>query len=167
MQRFFIPFALACALAPVSGRAASLTLDCPGSERTDAPAIKAQAKAVLRKSPLKLMVFAGGKWMAFIDTPGEELEGVFYTYCDHSDGYFLLRKADGDMSGILIDEKTGAIMPGGQKVLFSPDRHAYLATEQPDGLDGEFWQVYALDGRISWGGMILFADRSAARPLPI
>jgi hypothetical protein len=55
-------------------------------------------------------------------------------------------------TGKLIDERTGRVLPAGQEVLFSPDRRAYLASEQLDGMDGSMWTVYSIEGMASWKG---------------
>jgi hypothetical protein len=51
-----------------------------------------------------------------------------------------------------VDDRTGSLLPGGESVLFSPDRQYYLAWEQPDGQDGETLKLCRRDGKILWKG---------------
>lgn len=102
---------------------------------------------------LQVNTAAGPRRFADKAPYGEELSGVRYEVCSEQDGFVLLHKADeGLFTGTLIDLQSGAVTPGGETVLFSPDRRAYFVTEQPDGLDGSQWKIYARDGRLSWSG---------------
>lgn len=83
----------------------------------------------------------------------EPFAGVRHQFCDRRDGFVLLLvQQDVFFTGKLVNEQTGAVIPAGQRVLFSPDRRAYLAAIQPNGLDGMEWEVRAVDGRLSWQG---------------
>jgi len=70
-------------------------------------------------------------------------------------------KNDGDdFTGILLDDKTGRLLIGGEKVLFSPNHQRYLAFDQPDGQDGETIKLCTHEGTLLWKGYngILAAD---------
>jgi hypothetical protein len=100
--------------------------------------------------------WTGGKAI-FKDKPpyNEPLDGLRWVYCGYSPTLklHLIGKRDGDLfTGTLLDEQTGLRLPGGDSVLFSPDRQYYLAYEQPDGLDGENLTLYKRDGSVVWGG---------------
>jgi hypothetical protein len=85
----------------------------------------------------------------------EPLDGIRWTYCGYSTTLqlHLIGKQDVDVfTGVLMDDKTGLLLPGGQTVLFSPDHRYYLAYEQPDGQDGETIKLYSRSGEILWIG---------------
>jgi len=87
--------------------------------------------------------------------PYEPLDGVSWAYCGYNAvlKLHLIRKADqGLFTGVLLDDTTGSLVPGGEAVLFSPDQHFYLAYEQPDGLDGESLKLYKRNGVMLWEG---------------
>lgn len=87
--------------------------------------------------------------------PYEPLAGVSWAYCGYSRvlKLHLIRKADnGLFTGVLLDEHTGLLLPGGEAVLFSPDHSLYLAYEQPDGQDGETLKLYKRNGKLLWNG---------------
>jgi hypothetical protein len=100
--------------------------------------------------------WAGGKRILKDKPPYDEpLDGVRWTYC----GYYadlklhmLLKEDEGLFTGALVDETTGALLPGGQKVLFSKNAQYYLAYEQPDGQDGETIKLYRRNGTLTWKG---------------
>jgi hypothetical protein len=85
----------------------------------------------------------------------EPLDGVRWTYCGyHTDLklHMLLKKDEALFTGALVDDATGALLPGGQKVLFSKNAQYYLAYEQPDGQDGETIQLSRRNGTLLWKG---------------
>ena len=93
--------------------------------------------------------------------PYEPLDGVSWAYCGYSPvlKLHLIRKADQDLfTGVLLDDRTGSLLPGGEAVLFSPDQHFYLAYEQPDGLDGECLKLYKRNGIMQWKGYDFIAS---------
>jgi hypothetical protein len=102
------------------------------------------------------VAWTGGKAI-FKDTPpyNEPLDGLRWVYCGYSPTLklHLIGKRDGDLfTGTLLDDRTGLRLPGGDPVLFSPDRQYYLAYEQPDGLDGEALTLYKRTGTVVWKG---------------
>ena len=74
----------------------------------------------------------------FTDEPpyDEPLGGVRWAYCcyDPKLRLHLVFKSDNSLfTGTLLDDRTGSLLPGGQKVLFSPDQRYYLTFEMEDG----------------------------------
>ncbi len=83
------------------------------------------------------------------------LDGVLWTYCGYSAavGYHLISKNDdSELTGVLIDERTGAILPGGYSVAFSPDRQSYIAFEQQEGEGSATIKLYSYRGSLLWKG---------------
>lgn len=149
---------LLAGFAAVAAQAATLQLTCPdsGDAGKEARRIKEIAAGVVKRHAThELHVQAGGKTLKFIDQPpyDEPLDGTRYAFCDRQDGFILLTHVDGSLfTGKLINEATGNVTQGGERVTFSPDRRAYFASEQPDGLDGSVWSIHAVNGRESWSG---------------
>jgi hypothetical protein len=84
-----------------------------------------------------------------------EIAGRSWTYCGYSAeiGVHAVQKNDEKInSGVLIDQKTGLILPGGFSVSFSPDRTKYIAYEQVDGSDFSNLKLYRRDGTLIWSG---------------
>jgi hypothetical protein len=85
----------------------------------------------------------------------EPLDGVRWTYCGYNADlklHMLLKEDEALYTGALVDDVTGAFLPGGQKVLFSKDAQHYLTYEQPDGQDGETIKLYRRNGTLLWKG---------------
>lgn len=156
--RFCLLFLSVFFSLPAWADATSLQLGCsdPRAKGVEAGLIhKLANRVVVRKSLHQLQVEAAGKILRFKDEPpyDEPLDGVHYYFCDRKEGFILLFTQDSSLfTGTLINEKTGQVTPGGESVLFSPDRRAYMIAEQPDGLDGQAWKIFAVDGRLSWEG---------------
>jgi hypothetical protein len=64
----------------------------------------------------------------------------------------VLKDGDGAWTGALIDDTTGTVLPGGQKVLFSKSASFYLTYSQDDGRDGKTLKLYRRDGKLLWDG---------------
>jgi len=100
--------------------------------------------------------WAGGKRIMKDKPPYDEpLDGLRWTYCGyHADLklHMLLKEDAGLFTGALVDDASGALLPGGQKVLFSKNAQYYLAYEQPDGQDGETIKLYRRNGTLLWKG---------------
>lgn len=93
----------------------------------------------------------------FKDKPpyNEPLDGLKWTYCGYNSTlklHMLIKSDDALFTGVLVDDATGALLPGGEKVLFSKDAQYYLAYEQPDGQDGETIKLYSRNGHLLWKG---------------
>jgi len=160
LPTFLSRLAVAAAIASpmlAAAQSTSLQLNCEGEDGPvpEAARIKALAPGiVMRTGKHQLTVKVTGKTLKFADKPPyDELGGVMYSFCDRKDGFILLKHINGDrFGGKLINEADGAALPGGGSVTFSPDKRAYFGKVQPDGLDGEEWSIYAVDGRRSWTG---------------
>lgn len=145
--------ALACASLACEAKPTSLT--CP-EINDDLTIIKKLAPdAVIRLSNHKLRVTTKNGTTTFTDSPpyDEPLSGVHYHLCDHQNGFILVGMEDETRStGKLINEQTGAVTNAGFHVLISNDGRAYFSAVQPDGLDGEEWNIYTISGQLSWNG---------------
>lgn len=158
-----LSIALLLAAAAHAESPAPFKLACNGMGEHEAKLIQSAGVAakVARKSLHELQVKAGGQTLSFKDEPpfDEPLDGKRFYFCDYREGFFLLTYLDGaDFTGQLVNEATGAVLPGGESVLFSADRRAYLAEMHSDGLDGNEWEVHAVDGRLSWNGYDFILD---------
>lgn len=134
----------------------AVSLDCDiGDQQQETKLLRAANGMAVRRSIHELRLTVAGKELTFKDTPpyDEPLDGTSYTYCGRKEGYSLIADREGDVfTGKLIDERTGRILDAGQEVMFSPDRRAYLASEQIDGMDGPMWTIHSIDGKVSWKG---------------
>ncbi|MBH9576963.1 hypothetical protein [Inhella proteolytica] len=114
-----------------------------------------------RVSPTRLRISLPRKALVFDDRPpyDEPLAGTRYRFLDRRGGFILLGLEEDEHShGLLIDEETAAVTPGGERVLFAPDGRAYFAVEQHNGMDAEVWKVYHRDGREAWAGASYVPD---------
>lgn len=143
--------------------AGSLELRC-GSPGTEKASIRSFAPGlVVRKNKRQLLVRTKAGIQEFNDKPpfDEPFSGVRHEFCDRKDGFMLVGVSDEDVgTGKLVNELTGAVTNGGTTVQFSQDRRAYLAWEQPDGLDGNVLKIYSIDGKLSWSGYSYIEDGS-------
>src|SRR5208282_3631869 len=107
------------------------------------------------------------RWAAgtriFKDKPpyDEPLDGVSWAYCGYNASLklHLIHKADNWLfTGVLLDDNTGLMLPGGLAILFSPDHSLYLAYERPDGQDGETLKLYKRAGVLLWKGYDFIAS---------
>lgn len=106
----------------------------------------------------RLEVHWSGGVRAFRDKPPFDapLDGLSWTYCGFSPELqmHLIGEQNIDVfTGVLLNDKTGAVLPAGEEVSYSPNRRYYLASEQPDGQDGPTLMVYRSDGRLIWRGL--------------
>jgi len=107
------------------------------------------------------VVWTAGTRVFKDEPPYEPLDGVSWAYCGYSPvlKLHLIRKADHDLfTGVLLDDRTGSVVPGGEGVFFSPDHHLYLAYEQPNGQDGETLKLYKRNGVMLWKGYDFIAS---------
>jgi len=85
------------------------------------------------------------------------MDGLYWTYCGYSPlaGVHVIQKNDGadPLTGVLLNEKDGSVMPGGFSVSFSPDLQKYFAREQEDGADLETIKLFSRNGRLLWSGL--------------
>lgn len=102
------------------------------------------------------IAWQGGK-RVFRDEPpyDEALSGVRWAYCgyDPTLRLHLVSKNDNSLfTGILLDDRTGRLLPGGHNVLFSPDQRYYLTFEMEDGDVTELLKLYRRSGELLWSG---------------
>lgn len=107
--------------------------------------------------------WTGGKLTLKDKPPYDDYDSVHWTYCGYNQTlklHMALKGGDGVFTGVLIDDATGTILPGGQKVLFSKSAAYYLAYYQDDGRDGKSLKLYRRDGTLLWTGFdgLLTAD---------
>lgn len=84
------------------------------------------------------------------------IDGLYWTYCGYSPqaGVHVIQKNGSDsLTGILVNEKDGAILPGGFSVSFAPDLQKYFAREQEDGADLETIKLFSRAGKLLWSGL--------------
>jgi len=146
--------ALACA-SSINCEAKLITLTC-GDNSDDRTLIKRFAPDVvtrINQHQLNILTKVGSATLVDKPPHDEPLSGVHYLFCDRRDGFLLITMQDDTrFGGKLINEQTGAITDAGQDVVISHDERAYFAAVQPNGLDGEEWSIYAINGKKSWSG---------------
>lgn len=84
------------------------------------------------------------------------MDGLYWTYCGYSPqaGVHVIQNNGSDeLTGILLNEKDGSILPGGFSVTFSPNLQKYFAREQEDGADLETIKAFSRNGRLLWSGL--------------
>ena len=149
-------FLLLLAASALAGAQTALSCKDPREAAREAAEIRRLApESVQRTAPHVLRVTTAAKAVVLKDQPphNEPFSGKHYYFCSRGAGYLHFRlEEEGLFTGVLVNEQSGAVLPAGQEVVFSPDLRAYFATEQPDGLDGEVWEIHAADGRLSWSG---------------
>lgn len=146
-----------CSVAGIIGQAAESqpVLSCE-NQKVENITLKQAPKGARRVSKHVLEVNSQKGPRRFVDKPPyDELGGIVWRYC----GYDAAAKAhlievndDSVYSGDLLWDETGTLMRAGHTVLFSPNRQAFLAIEQEDGMDGESWTVYDTGGKRIWKG---------------
>lgn len=99
--------------------------------------------------------WSGGKLMLKDKQPYDDPDSVRWTYCGYNEVlkvHMVLKDGEAVFSGVLVDDRNGAILPGGQKLLFSKKAEYYLAYYQDDGRDGKTLKLYQRDGTLLWKG---------------
>jgi hypothetical protein len=138
-------------------------LDCSSNDEfaQEAQVIQRLAAGIVERHSHTLTVKTHAGPLKFEDLPpfDEPFVPQRFRFCDRKNGYILLNKAEDTLfTGVLINESTGHVGKGGERVILSPDLRAYFAEEQPDGLDGSIWKIYFADGRESWSGYSFIRD---------
>lgn len=93
----------------------------------------------------------------FKDAPpyDKPLSGVLWRYCGYgrASGFHLIQKIDkGLSSGVLLNERSGQMLEGGHRVIFTLNNSRYFAARQARGSQGEQWQLYDSAGHLLWLG---------------
>lgn len=83
-----------------------------------------------------------------------EIGGSAWTYCGYNAalGLHLIEKnSEKSLTGVLLDENTGAILSAGYSVVFSPDRKSYFSY-QNENADFPVLYLYTSAGKLVWHG---------------
>jgi hypothetical protein len=134
----------------------------------EALALKMAPLGAARVSTHELRVRWRGGTRVFRDSGGVpgDMGGIDYRYCgyDPASGFHLIFKHDDAIfGGVLLNHASGRELPGGQQVLFAPDTTRYFATVQPDGLDGEEWDIYSTRRGQLWQGVSSIRAQDSSR----
>lgn len=155
LSRVLVCAALALVSTAVLSRESQPTLSCE-TAKVERSALRQAPKGARRVETHVLKVITANGAKRFVDKPPyEELGGLRWRYCgyDSRTKAHLIERMDEDLySGDLLFDETGRLMHAGHTVLFSPDDKEFLAIEQEDGVDGENWTVYDVDGKAKWTG---------------
>ena len=106
----------------------------------------------------ELQVGWNGGQRLFKDKPpfDDSMDGLYWVYCGYNlslKSHLIGKYGRGDLfTGMLLDDRSGSLLPGATMVLFSPRRDFYLAYEQPDGQYGEDLKLYSSNGTMLWRG---------------
>lgn len=155
LNRALIFAALVLASETSSAKDASLSLTC-NSNNKELVAMRQAHGAVRRvnKHVLDLAFKSGTR--RFIDKPPHgPLSGLHWRYCGFNEKkrvHLIGMNKERQFSGQLMFESNGKPMKAGHTVLFSRNGDKFLAIEQEDGMDGELWTVYGVDGKMKWTG---------------
>lgn len=146
---------MACFACPIGQAADQIVIVC--SDATAGGVAFRCAPHGARRVGLRLEVgWAGGK-RVFDSDPScdDSIGGPCWNYCEYNPELkvSLLYKSEGDLfTGVLLNDTTGAMQPGGTMVMFSPDRRYYLAWEHSDGQWGDTLKLYSRGGALVWQG---------------
>jgi len=108
-----------------------------------------------RTTKYVLWVGWAGNRRAFGDNPrhNELPEPGKWVYCGYSatvNVHLIKKEIPGLKTGVLMDDSSGSLLPGGHVVMFSPDRQSYVAFDQEDGQDLEAIKLYNRSGVLLW-----------------
>ena len=147
--------AIECTVPKVKGKGQTL-IESGSSEEVSRLGTAPSGAARTGKHQLQISWAVGQK--SFTDAPeppSGDPPDFSWTYCGYQADlglHLILKNEDSLGTGVLLDNKTGDILPGGEKVVFSPDAKYYIAYEQPDGQDGETIKLYDRSGKKLWEG---------------
>jgi hypothetical protein len=142
-------------------RVECLSTNGPQRWKFEAPYLKQAPHGASRPSKYRLVVNWAKGTRQFVDTAPyweNDAGGTANQYCGFDVAthmHVLSRQTEDSMSGYLIDDRSGALLPGGEWILFSPDQKRYLADNQIHGVDGEDWAVYTIGGRLVAKGLAM------------
>jgi hypothetical protein len=150
LMRFVVALLIAPGLDAQAPRMMSCEIGGPDALRSAPPGVARRPKDTLRV-PWKngTAIFADSGPISGVT------DGVEFHYCgyDAAAGVHLIARLDQmESGGVLLNQATGRLQPGGHHVLFSDDGSRYLAVFQTDGMEAENWYIYARDGRLLWKG---------------
>jgi hypothetical protein len=73
-------------------------------------------------------------------------------YCASLHLHHINHENEDLFTGVLLDDTSGKLLPGGGSVFFSPDGKKYLASSQWDGKEFSDWKLYSREGTLLWAG---------------
>lgn len=127
-----------------------------GNQKVESAALKQAPRGARRVSEHVLEVTSQQGPRRFVDKPPyDEMGGVRWRYCGYdalANVHLIELNDESGYSGDLLWDESGKLVRAGHTVLFSPNRQAFLAIEQEDGVDGENWTVYGITGKPIWKG---------------
>lgn len=152
-------------MGPLSAQAEDLRLTCEeyaGDAPAEARIIATTHGVVSRHGLHELRIRAAGRLIRLRDRPPYDessLDGTHYRYCGLRAGFHVIHVDDEALfGGVLVNTRNGRLLPGGETVLMASDYSRYLAMVQPNGLDGQVWQVYQGNGKLLWSGYDFVPD---------
>lgn len=147
---------------PPLALAEDLSLSCDHNDHNARYVLKKAPHGAWRRNEHLLVVGWKNGELEFRDKPRDDAsDGTRFAYCEYSPAahlHLIRRQEELLTSGVLLDNETGRLLPGGESVLISPDLRQYLAERQPDGLDGSQLFVFRADGSLVWQGVSGIAD---------
>ncbi|MGA2673607.1 MAG: hypothetical protein ABSE99_10310 [Terracidiphilus sp.] len=160
MQRFAV-FIFICFLVASTNAAFGQTAPLCGS----AGFVDRNEIAILRKAPhgakrigkhtLEVNWTQGVRRFVDNECTGNEIGGSCWEYCGYNASFHLHQinhEKDDLFTGVLLDDTSGKLLPGGGSVIFSPDGKRYLASSQWDGKELSDWKLYSREGILLWAG---------------
>lgn len=133
LRSIILATALSVLLSSISPAADTTAFRCPsfdGDYQMETEFLRHAPSRARRIDKRQIEVAWQGGKRVFRDKPpyDEALSGVGCAYCGYDPTLRLLL-----FTGILLDDRTGSLFPGGHSVLFSPDQRYYLTFEMEDG----------------------------------
>ena len=135
-------------VSPSVARAQKLDFDCANTP--EATALRQAPAGVSRPSKDTLIVnWAHGRKI-FADSGLDYMSGRAFWYCGYYPrlGFHVIGRNGEKFGALLLNHATGALLPAGELISFSPDGSQYLALVQNEGWEYEQWFVYAVDGSL-------------------
>lgn len=160
IRRLIFATTLPFLLGPVARSADTAAFRCPsfdGDYEKEVELFQQAPHHATRIGKRQIEVAWEGGKRVFTDEPpyDEPLGGVRWVYCGYDPKLrlHLVWKSDNSLfTGTLLDDRTGSLLPGGQKVLFSRDQSDYLTFEMEDGDVTELLKLYRRSGELLWSG---------------
>ena len=163
MRRLFVSFMLLCCIliAATGAACGQLTLSCNGfsgsDDRGEPAALKQAPHGAKRigKHTLQVNWAHGLRRLVDDGCDGDGIGGSCWDYCGYNAAlrlHFIGHEDEDLFTGVLLDDTSGRLMPGGGSVIFSPDGKKYLATSQWNGKELADWKLYTRNGTLLWAG---------------
>ncbi len=155
INRILMPLLLTAAAAPQGdGRFALSCWLTPDSQEETLRLGNAPHRAKRVEKHRLEVSWVGGRQTVVNKPPYDEpVAGSTLVYCGFDarlNLHLFLKRDERLFTGVLLDDRIGGNLRGGQTVMFSPDRRYYLAYDQPDGQDGKTIKLYTRSGVKIW-----------------